>query len=946
MKIKILKDFSYDQKKAIQLLTPSNLKKLNLELPYNFTIENSKSTGIFISGALYNNGVFNKKTNFNLKQIYIKGFSFAWLEFDNIDFEEQFEIINKIGIEPTLIVHSGNNSLHVFFAFYYVNESIEDQKLILKLLSKIYGSDPKVARVTQPMRMPGNKIEREQPIVYWSEKRYDPKLFLDLLLSKDIDSSLMPKNEVENEQIQSFIKSFDSNTTVSLINSNTYINTAIRTLYTIYYDFRWKKVEKDNKSPTFESLRWKRFDNSLNSLQKDLKETKDFSYNSLKANNIDKLEAICPFCNDEDDDKHFNIYIKENKIECYCHKCNTNHIFNINPNSFQNIETLKINKRYLGQNEADYINNSNKKFIGVKSITGTAKTELIKLLEGKRILLIMPRCSLADNLHSRLKDLRFENYLDYKGYEIPDIDKIIITPNSLGKLIGRKFDLIIVDESEIVFQMLSSDTINQPTYIINSLDGLIKKSDKLVLMDANLSENTFKWYSKNSYNCSLILNEYKSNKIFKLISADKRVELINSMSDSVNKIAVGLTRKSILKSDIGLYNKKFKTYSGDTNNKDFENINEVTQKHNVMFTPAMGVGIDIQTPMNYFVDLKNGYYNDIYNSIQMLGRIRNAIDNTIYVTLESPRFKKETDIDKIKEDFLTEIDKNIHTCYNSEEILNIKKSKRVIDAFVIKNYNLNFSMNNYFDLIIEFMFTNGEIEIIPDTNNKIINKHRSLYNKNTKKELVEKIKNAHTSKFNIEWANNVIREKDQDNYPIAKKIILQSKYNNKILTNRFIYDVEFNNLESKIELYQDLFIRNLDDIINEQKNEMNQDLFRHKNNATLIKEFYNILNIYGVEDSKIIKSKIDMKKYNDYKYWNIWGINDTKNPLNNFSIILKKFGLSGKSKSINNKKDVEYIIDPLSKNYMEKIVKNIINCNKEINFDLNEIFSKYSSKSS
>lgn len=111
----------------------------------------------------------------------------------------------------------------------------------------------------------------------------------------------------------------------------------------------------------------------------------------------------------------------------------------------------------------------------------------------QRILIVSPRKSLSEQL---LKDL-IDRGLDFKYYMNEpqgDIfaDRIIVSPESLHRVHNKVFDLIILDEVEMIHNILSGSTMKHST-LIKVLNRTISRSERVIAMDAMLFTDVVEW---------------------------------------------------------------------------------------------------------------------------------------------------------------------------------------------------------------------------------------------------------------------------------------------------------------------------------------------------------------------------------------------------------------------------------------------------------------------
>jgi hypothetical protein len=193
--------------------------------------------------------------------------------------------------------------------------------------------------------------------------------------------------------------------------------------------------------------------------------------------------------------------------------------------NLSNFNFIDINKKYLiDGTETDNIiyNNINnwmtdttKKSLNIKSKYGSGKTQLIKNIldtyKPARVLWVSYRQTLTDNIQDEFKEYNFKNYLD----RVYDADRQIIQLESLSILkqfyyIGGQcdsegqpinyipeYDIIIIDEIESILNHFSAATFKNSTSkdTFNYLFEIINASKKLLTLDGDINQRALSYVS-------------------------------------------------------------------------------------------------------------------------------------------------------------------------------------------------------------------------------------------------------------------------------------------------------------------------------------------------------------------------------------------------------------------------------------------------------------------
>jgi hypothetical protein len=416
-------------------------------------------------------------------------------------------------------------------------------------------------------------------------------------------------------------------------------------------------------------------------------------------------------------------------------------------------ETNKLNNMYLYPNDGlnDYIFEDwikNYKSLCIKSSYGTGKTyafkKIIDKYNPKKILFITYRQSLAHSFSKELKEkYNFDIYFDDKKKRIVEIipeeiiqstftrsdgqgntevidyeriipeeiieetihiknsDRLIIQLDSLYKLNEslniitqtdgiKKYDLIILDEIEGLLNHLSFDKIDQ--YLIhNILTRLINKSNKVLLLDGDMSDRTYDFVNDiTPENYKLYENTYKPNIKDFIFSYDNK-EFENKIDEDLkNKKKIVIV--SMTATDSEKYNDKYKgkykviIHNGRERNKNILlNVNEEWAKADLLiYSPAVESGIDFNI-VNYFYKCYS-ILSDSSTSYrafcQMLNRVRYYENNEILCLMP---LNMEWKINQI----LYRYDEIKLTKYNNIDINNLVN-------ILIHNDTEKINSNNYF----------------------------------------------------------------------------------------------------------------------------------------------------------------------------------------------------------------------------------------------------------
>jgi len=276
---------------------------------------------------------------------------------------------------------------------------------------------------------------------------------------------------------------------------------------------------------------------------------------------------------------------------------------------------------------------------------GQRKVKLTRMF--KRCVYLSSRQAFACSMASDFKEDGFINYLDKDNFN-GDNEKVIISMESLQRLNYDECDLLIIDESESIFNIISSETLlnNGVDDNLQKLKNLIQNSNKILIMDAFLTNRSFKaiidinqptedkvekensYYLNNKFQYEeRTAKEWEKNQmisyIISLLHENKRVVLCSGSKKYGDKII-----KNILEhfpdfeegEEILFYN-KYNQLPNETN------VNEEWSKCNLLiYSPTITCGISYTNtdhPFdNLFIYCVNKNSSHFRDTIQAHKRVR------------------------------------------------------------------------------------------------------------------------------------------------------------------------------------------------------------------------------------------------------------------------------------------------------------------------------------
>lgn len=182
-----------------------------------------------------------------------------------------------------------------------------------------------------------------------------------------------------------------------------------------------------------------------------------------------------------------------------------------------NSNTKIVNRRFLNENDFE----SDNQIIYIKSPMGTGKSYNIHKIQNqyKRIVYLSSKRAFATAMGKEFEEDGFKNYIDLSIEERYDEPKLIISLESFHQINPDNIDLLIIDESESIFNVIGSHTLQVKGEGLNNLlvfEKAIRTAKKVLVMDAFLSRRSFNAIKTIRPNASseLTVNEWKPAKRF------------------------------------------------------------------------------------------------------------------------------------------------------------------------------------------------------------------------------------------------------------------------------------------------------------------------------------------------------------------------------------------------------------------------------------------------
>lgn len=338
---------------------------------------------------------------------------------------------------------------------------------------------------------------------------------------------------------------------------------------------------------------------------------------------------------------------------------------------------MLVNERWFSDriDMVNFMNNKGLTFI--KSPMGTGKTDFIKELfssltqDGKTGLYTCPSRALTRQMRdslSKIKGLNVIHYKDVGGRDLTVIDNFIgiTTINSVWRFGGLTPHTVVIDESEQLLPVITSNIIDYPQSTMDYLREFCVNAQHVILCDAQMSKLTVDTMQriKPGVDSLLIHNTFKMAKdkhvtllptwgqfwakFEQLLKAGKKIYISTNSASEARALSLSVKKQYPRASCLSLI---AKDDDDVTLLSTLENINNEVLKYQVVIaSPVVSSGVSID---NEHFDVVMGYYwshNDstpsLVTAVQQLGRVRKVKELYVFFRI-SANFSLETNPAKL-----------------------------------------------------------------------------------------------------------------------------------------------------------------------------------------------------------------------------------------------------------------------------------------------------------
>ncbi len=321
-----------------------------------------------------------------------------------------------------------------------------------------------------------------------------------------------------------------------------------------------------------------------------------------------------------------------------------------------------VNKKYLEVQDF----NLNNEVSFIKSPMGTGKSFNIHKIQNdfNKIVYLSSKRAFATAMGKEFEEDGFKNYIDLSINERYDCNKLIISLESFHQINPNDIDLLIIDESESIFNIIGSHTLQVKGEGLTNLivfEKAIRTSKKVLVMDAFLSKRSFNAINTIRPNAksSLTVNEWKPDKRTATLCRDKEsmyLKLKECLMKKERCVVVSGSKKFAIQLCTNAINDKLLESSIDVDG--IVSGNDVKLYHSgnpldlstkvneewktcklLCYSPTITCGVSYDNPDakfdRLFVYMPNKFSACFRDATQALKRVRHFTKDKLYICLNT-----------------------------------------------------------------------------------------------------------------------------------------------------------------------------------------------------------------------------------------------------------------------------------------------------------------------
>ena len=351
---------------------------------------------------------------------------------------------------------------------------------------------------------------------------------------------------------------------------------------------------------------------------------------------------------------------------------------------------------------------------------GTGKThqlrEYLRAQRPARVLLVAFRISLCEYFNEFLSEFGFVMYNDERHREtLGSEPRVIVTVNSLFRLVGSEYDDVVLDEVEGIMEQFDAVHPAQRRGSWMVFEKLVRDTPRVLCLDAALGERAHSVVSGIRRDVRVVVNEHRSgatrvvvvqrrDKFFttmlERLGSDRRVVLASTSAAQLIAVYDAVTRAFPAK-------RMYLIHAGTPEREKARfasSCNEFLAEYDGLFySPTIQAGNSIDVPFDelFVYATRSGPTPEAVH--QMIGRVRTFDSSTVHVTFDTTPVEPshEYAYDEIIEHMSNPLLRSdgIEAAYATDWRVEFSRSP----LFALSVWNTMYRVNGYNNFVARFL---------------------------------------------------------------------------------------------------------------------------------------------------------------------------------------------------------------------------------------------------
>ena len=354
----------------------------------------------------------------------------------------------------------------------------------------------------------------------------------------------------------------------------------------------------------------------------------------------------------------------------------------------------------------------------VRAAMGTGKTyqlrEYVRSMRDARVLVVSFRVSLCRYLHEYLGD--FEMYSETA--EPAACARLIVTVNSLWKLRGAEYDVLVLDESESIMEQFDAVHPSHQKLAWLVFDMLVRSTPRVICLDASLGPRTYNVMRSVRDEIALVVNEHRGAE-HRTVVVERRDRFLTSLCEALRggaRVAVASTSATQLVAVHAAFQRHFPDkafYLIHAGTSEHEKVafarhcNVFLPRYDALFySPTIQAGNSIDVPFDAMFVYATPCGPTPEGVHQMIGRVRTLRSARVTVTFDcTPTGEsREYSYEEMAQHLTTPLTEHAAMCglatrFTDDWTLDLERSA----LFVLTVWNMVYRVNGHQNFAPRFL---------------------------------------------------------------------------------------------------------------------------------------------------------------------------------------------------------------------------------------------------